>query len=54
MDYDTLAKVVKVIAPGMRKMKVSNFAYLLPIFFSIYITLHICPSKLSADGMLFP
>ena len=51
MDDKTWAKVVKVVAPVIRKMKVSNVAYFLPILFSIYTTLHICPYKLSADDM---
>ena len=51
MDDETWAKVVKVVAPGIRKMKVSNVACVLPILFSIYITLHIYPSRLSADDM---
>ena len=51
MDDETWAKVVKVVAPGIRKMKVSNVACVLPILFYIYLTLHLCPSKLSSDDM---
>ena len=32
MDDDTWVKVTKVVAPGIRKMKVSNVACMLPIF----------------------
>ena len=49
MDDGTWAKVVKVGAPGIRKMKVSNVACVFPILFSIYLTLHLCPSKFSSD-----
>ena len=51
MDGETWVKVVKVVAPGIRKMKVSNVACVLPILLSIYLTLHIYPSKLSSDDM---
>ena len=49
MDNETWVKVVKVVAPGIRKMKVSNVACVFPILFSIYLTVHLCPSKLSSD-----
>ena len=49
MDDETWPKVVKVVAPGIRKMTVSNVVCVLPILLSIYLTLHLCPSKLSAD-----
>ena len=49
MDDETWEKLVKVVAPGIRKMKVINFACVFPILFSIYLTLHLCPSKLSSD-----
>ena len=49
MDGETWEKVVKLIAPGIRKMKVSNFTCVFPILFSIYLTLHLCPSKFSSD-----
>ena len=48
MDDKTWAKVVKVVAPGIRKMKVSNVACGFPILFSIYLTLYLCPYKLSS------
>ena len=54
MDDDTWEKVVKVVAPEIIDIKVSNFSCVLPILFSIYLTLHIFPSKLSADDVLFP
>ena len=54
MDAKNWAKVVKVVASGIIKMKVGNFACVLPILFSLYITLHICPSRFSADDFLFP
>ena len=54
MDGKTWKKVVKLVASGIRKIKVRNFACVFPILFSIYITLHICPSKLSTDDMQFP
>ena len=49
MDNETWAKVVKVVAPGIRKMEVSNVAFVCSILFSTYLTLHICSSKFSAD-----
>ena len=51
MYDETWVKVVKVVAPGIRKMKVSNVACVFPILFSIYITFHLCPSKLSSDDL---
>ena len=51
MDDETWAEVMKAVAPGIKKMNVSNVAYTFPILFSIYLTLHICPSKFSADYM---
>ena len=51
MDDDTWAKVVKVVAPGIRKMKVSNIACVFPILLSVYLTLHICTSKFSSDDL---
>ena len=41
MDDETWSKLVKVVAPGIRKIKVSNFACIFPILFSIYLTLHL-------------
>ena len=49
MDNETWAKVVKVVAPGIRKMAVKNVAFVCSILFSTYLTLHICSSKFSAD-----
>ena len=48
---DTWMKVVKVVAPGIRKIKVRNLTFVLPILFFIYLTLHICHSKFSTDDM---
>ena len=49
MDDDNWADLVTVVATGIRKMKVSNVACVFPILFSIYLTIHLCPSKLSSD-----
>ena len=49
MDDEAWAKVVKLVAPVIRKMAVINVAFVCSILFSTYITLHICPSKFSAD-----
>ena len=49
MDDETWAKEVKAVAPSIRKMKVSNVVCVFPILFSIYLTIHLCPSKLSSD-----
>ena len=51
MDDGTWDKVDKLLSPGIRKVKVSNVACVLPALFSVYLTLHICTSKLSADDM---
>ena len=51
MNYETWAKVVKVLDHGIRKMKVSNVACVFPILFSIYLTLRICTSKFSSDDL---
>ena len=51
MDDETWAKVVKVVAPGIRKIKVSNAACVFPILFSIYLTIDLCPSKFSSDDL---
>ena len=53
MGDENWLKVVKVVASGIGKMKVSYVAFVLPIFFSIYLTLRICTSKFSADDF-FP
>ena len=41
MDNETWSKAVKLVGPGIRKTKVSNVACVLPILFSIYLTLYI-------------
>ena len=51
MDDETWEKVVKVVAPGIRKIMVSKVVIVLPILFSIHLTLYICPSKISAVDM---
>ena len=50
MDDETWAKVVKLVAPGIRKMAVINVAFVSSILFSTYLTLHLCSSKFSADN----
>ena len=49
MDDETWKMVVKEVGPGIRKTKVSNVACVFPILSSIYLTIHLCPSKLSSD-----
>ena len=49
MDDETWARVVKVVAPGIRKMAVRNVAFVCSNLFYSYLTLHLCSSKLSAD-----
>ena len=49
MDEETWAKVVKVIGPDIRKMAVSNVAFVCSILFSTYLTLHLYSSKFSAN-----
>ena len=49
MDDETWAKVVKAVAPGIRKMVVSNVAFVCSVLFSTYLTLNLCSSKVSAD-----
>ena len=49
LDDETWAKVVKVVAPGIRKVAVINVAFVCSVLFSTYINLHLCSSKLSAD-----
>ena len=51
LDDKTWAKVVKVVSPVIRKMKVSNVACDLPILLAIYLTLRIRPSNFSADDI---
>ena len=49
MDENTWVKVVKVVAPVIRKMAVSNVAFVCSVLFSTYLTIHICSYKFSAD-----
>ena len=48
-EYKTWAKVVKVLAPVIRKIAVSNVAFVCSNLFYSYLTLHLCSSKFSAD-----
>ena len=41
MDDETWVKVVKVVAPGIRKMAVRNVAFVFSILFSTYLNLHL-------------
>ena len=50
MDDETWEKVVKVVDPGIRKMVVSNVAFVCSILFSAYLTLHLYSYKFSVDG----
>ena len=52
MYDDTCEKVVNVAALVLEKI-MGIMLLFLPILFSVYITLRICPSKLSADDMSF-
>ena len=54
MDEKTWVEVVKLVAPGIRKMVVSNVAFFCYILFSNYITVHLCSSKFSADDSCLP
>ena len=54
MDDENWAKVTKLVAPGIRKMTVSNLALFCYILLYTYLTLHLCPSKLSADDLRLP
>ena len=49
MDDKTWEKVVNLLAPGIRKMAVSNVDFVCSILFSTKLTLHLCSSKFSAD-----
>ena len=51
MNDETWVKVMKLVSPGIRKMKVSNVACVLPFLFSIQLTLHLFSSKLSSDDL---
>ena len=48
MDDDTWEKVEKVVAPEIKKMQVSNIDCILLILLSMYLTIYLFPSKLSA------
>ena len=48
MDDENWTKVVKVVAPGIRKMAVINVDFVCSILFSTYLTLRLCSSKFSA------
>ena len=41
---DTWEKVVKMVSPGIRKMKVITVAFVLPVLLSIYLTHHLYSS----------
>ena len=49
MDEKTLAKVVEVVDPGIRKMVARNVAFFCSNLFSTYLTLYFCSSIFSAD-----
>ena len=49
MDYETWMKVVKVVAPGIKKMTVSNVDFVCSILLYTHLNLHLCSYKLSAD-----
>ena len=49
MDDNTWEKVVKVVAPGIRKMAVSNVDFVCSNLLYTYLNLNLCSSKLSAD-----
>ena len=51
MDDETWSKVVKVVAPGIKKIKVGNLACFFLILFYIYLTIHICTPRLSSDDL---
>ena len=51
MYDETWEKLVKVVAPGIIKIKVGNVSCILPILFLIYITLYLFPSKFPADDV---
>ena len=47
MNDKTWEKVVKVVDPSIRKMALSNVAFVCSILLYTYLTVHICSSKLS-------
>ena len=44
-DDGTWEKVMKVVAPGIRKTKEIKVACVFTILFSIYLTIYLCPSR---------
>ena len=54
VDDATCSKVVKVVAPVIIKIKVSKVDFILPILFSISLTLYLYTYKLSEDDMRSP
>ena len=54
MDEDNWPKVVKVVSPGIRKMEVRNVSFVCSILFFTYLTINLCPSKLSAYDLWLP
>ena len=51
MDEETWEKVVKVVAPDIRKKLVRNVDFVCSILFYAYLTLNLCSSKFSADDL---
>ena len=49
VDDKTWAKVVNVVAPGIRKMAVINVSFVCSVLLSTYLTLHLYSFKFSAD-----
>ena len=47
MDDDIWSKLVKMLAPAIRKMTVSSFSCMCPILLNIYLNIHLCSTKLS-------
>ena len=45
MDDETWEKVVKVVAPSIRKMAVSNVDFVCSSLFSTYLSLYLCPYR---------
>ena len=52
MDDETSAKVVKVVAPGIKKLRRGILFCVLSVLLCIYLTLHLCPSKFYANFYL--
>ena len=51
MDDETWEKAAKVVSRVIRRMKARNVCFVLNISFSIYLTLHIYPSKFSTNDL---